>query len=116
MACTTPRPSVFSPTSAFSSRKTRLTAPIGGGRFSGAIQQGDDGLFVRRRAMGAAEAQRPQPADGVGEVFGPDLEGEVSPVEFVMGEGLLDNVLRGVSAHGAGQQGQQRLHGGTRHC
>jgi len=66
--------------------------------------------------MGAAKAQRPQTAHGIAELVGRDLEGQVTPIEVVMGDGLLDHVLRGVSAHGIGEQSQQRLDGGTRHC
>ena len=84
-------------------------------RVGRAIQQRYDRLLVRRGAMGAAKTQRPQTSHGVAELFRADLERQVSPIEIVVGDGLFDHVLRGISAHGTGQQGQQRLYGGTGH-
>ena len=70
---------------------------------------------MRIGTMAAAKAQCPQPAHGVAEVLRGDLEGQVSPVQAMMGERLLEHVLRGVSAHVRREQSQQRLYRGTGH-
>ena len=85
------------------------------GGFGGPIQQGNDGLFMRFRAMRSPEAQGPQTADGGSQVLRGDLERQVSPVQVLIGKGPLHQILSGVAADGERQQGQQRLHCGTRH-
>ena len=74
-----------------------------GRRFGRAFQQGDDGLLVRVGTMGrrgspapAARARRRRGSPG-------RLQRSDIASRVVMGEGLLNHVLRGVAADGAGQ-------------
>ena len=63
----------------------------------------------------AAKTKRPQPPNGIGEILRFHFKGHIAPVEVVVDKRLLEHVLRGISTHMRGEQGQERLHGGTGH-
>ena len=70
MVLTTPLPSRVLSDQGVVFAEDQVDGPDQGGSVGGAVEQGDHGLFVRIGAVTAAEAQGPQPADGVARFSG----------------------------------------------
>src|SRR6185503_20255594 len=70
--------------------------PHQGRRLGDPVEMLHDRDLVGRRHVAAAEAHRPEAADGVGQPLGLDLELDVAPVESVMAEHRLDHRLGGI--------------------
>ena len=70
---------------------------------------------MRVGESGAAKSQRFQTTHGIAKILRGNLETQIAPIEIVSGECPFDQILGWIPAHGAGEQSQQRLDGGTGH-
>ena len=73
------------------------------------IEVGDDGDLVGDRAVEALPVHGARSAHGLAQVFGPDLDGQVSPVQAHLGECGLDHRLGGILGDGVSEDSDKLL-------